>query len=91
MIRGGYKIIDLKNKPLEDSVGMVYEGIYDAIEECQKPIVLSGLNFGGTEYKDLWAQFTLAGGNYEFKFTDAARNDINIVVEDTDVVIVTIL
>ena len=90
MIRGGYKIIDLKNKELISGVGMLYEGIYDAIEECQKPILISGINFGGNLCPDRWVDFTIDGSSYATAFLDASGNECTMTVTDTDVVTIII-
>lgn len=63
--RGGYKIIDLKNTPLETGVASTIVGGYEALENNYgKPTLLSGLVIGGTVYSDLWVNFVASGGNY---------------------------
>lgn len=64
MKKGGYQIIDLENKQLTLSVGMVYEGIYVKIEGTRKPIYLSGINIGGTEYHDTCVDLVVNGTDY---------------------------
>ena len=91
MIRGGYKIIDLKNKELTVDVGMVYEGIYESIESTNKPILLSGLNIGGKEYPDFWAFPEIYESNYYFILTSSSGDTTKITIEDTDVVTVELL
>lgn len=84
MNRGGYQIIDLKNKPLTSGVGMVYPGVYDIVEGTRKAILVSGLNVGGTEYKDTYVDFIVTGT----AFTGTIYGK-SIKIEDTDVVTVT--
>lgn len=84
MTKGGYQIIDLKNKQLTSGTGMVYEGIYDLIEGTRKAILVSGLNVGGTEYHDTFVDFTVNGSNFEGTIYGKT-----ITISDTDVVTVT--
>lgn len=81
---GGYKIIDLKGKDHTVGVGMVHDGIYDAIEGTKKPIMLSNIVIAGTEYKDIFVTVNLLESAfiidvYGYTFT----------VQSTDVVTVT--
>lgn len=86
---GGYQIIDLLGKELNSGVGMVFDGIYDAIEASRKPIMIEGLNIGGTEYKPCFVEFIANGSNYETEIL--GKNDtIMITVSDIDVVTVTV-
>ncbi len=64
MNKGGYQIIDLKNVELTSGTGTVFDGVYEKIEGTRKPILVSGLNVGGTEYNDAYVQFTVSGSNY---------------------------
>ena len=68
MIKGGYKIIDFKDKPfVTGGATMTVEGIYDTIEvSYRKPLLLSGLNIDGIERNDIYAMPTLSGSNYVF-------------------------
>lgn len=84
MVKGGYQIIDLTNKPLTSGVGMVFDGVYDKVEGTHKAILVSGLNVGGTEYHDSFVDFTVAGT--AFMGTIYGKT---IKIEDTDVVTVT--
>lgn len=64
MQKGGYQIVDLKNKKLTIGVGMVYDGIYEIIEGTRKATLLSGINIGGTEYHDTYIDFTVNGSDF---------------------------
>lgn len=86
MNKGGYQILDLKNKPLEINVGMVYEGSYDTLEGTRKPILVSGLNFEGKEYPDFWANFIVDGST--FLFSNDHELSLSIRVQDNDVITV---
>lgn len=92
MLKGGYKIIDLENKNHEVGVGMVHEGIYDAIEGTNKVILLSGLVFEGTELHDVFVFPSVSGTAFVFPMTvvsSDATHTVLVTVEDTDVVTVT--
>lgn len=84
MQKGGYQIIDLKNKELTSGVGMTYEGIYDKIEGTRKAILVSGLNLEGTEYHDSFVDFTVNNTVFEGTIFGNA-----ITISDEDVVTVT--
>lgn len=84
MVKGGYQIIDLKNKTLTSGVGMVFDGVYNKVEGTRKPILVSGLNVGGTEYHDSFVDFTVAGTAYTGTIYGKT-----IKIEDTDTVTVT--
>ena len=85
--KGGYKIIDLKNKELQIGVGMVYDGIYDAIESTTKQILISGLNIDGLEVNDLPVIFTSVESSYQ-AIIPLSTGDKYINVNDNDVVII---
>lgn len=87
MIRGGYKIIDLKNKQLINGVSVVYEGIYDAIEGTRKPIIVSGMNIEGKEYGDIWVNFEINDTSYYFQFLNNNGDTVKITISDNDSVV----
>lgn len=80
-MRGGYQIIDLKNKNLTTDVGMVYDGIYEKMESTRKPILVTGMQLDDKEYRDAFVDFTLVGSAYMGEIHGKA-----IKIEDTDVV-----
>ena len=84
MTKGGYQIIDLKNEALTSGVGVVYDGIYDKVKGTRKPILVSGLNVGGTEYHDSFVDFTVSGTT----FTGTIYGK-TITIANTDTVTVT--
>lgn len=89
MKSGGYQIIDLQNKKLTKDVGMLFDGIYEKIEGTRKPIMLSGLNVDGVEYRDIFVEIYNLGSTYSLKcFT--AYDDINfsgvVTITENDVV-----
>lgn len=86
---GGYKIIDLKNKELSIGVGMVFDGIYDAIEGTKKALLISGLNVGGKEYHDIFVQPYIEGGKYCFDVINNDKTKYLVTIQDTDVVTIT--
>lgn len=64
MRKGGYKIIDLKDNSLSNDA-VTIEGIYEAIEgSYRKPLLLSGVNIGGTEKPDVFVEANVSGSDY---------------------------
>ena len=50
-MKNGYKVIDLELEEITSARGLYKEGIYEAIEgNLGKPLMLAGINVGGTEY-----------------------------------------
>ena len=86
MITGGYKIIDLGNKNLTADVGMVFDGIYEAIESTRKTTLLSGLQIGGVEYNDAFVNFKVSGSNF---VTEKPVYSYTITISDVDAVTAT--
>ena len=63
---GGYKIIDLRGRPLTGDAQTI-PGIYEEIEgNYYKSLLLSGVNVGGVERPDLYTGASLSGANYTF-------------------------
>ena len=58
-----YKIIDLKGTSLSGSSATI-AGIHAAIGSVNCPIRLSGINFGGTKYKDAFVKFYASSTSY---------------------------
>lgn len=58
-----YKIIDLKGTSLSGSSATI-AGIHAAIGSANCPIRLSGINFGGTKYKDAYVKFYASSTSY---------------------------
>ena len=65
-IKGGYKLIDLKdNKFTVGGNGVTVKGIYNSIESSyNKPLILTGINIGGIERNDIFINFSVNSGNY---------------------------
>ena len=65
-IKGGYKLIDLKeNKLTVGGEGVTVKGIYNSIENSyNKPLILTGINIGGIERNDVFIDFAVNSGNY---------------------------
>lgn len=67
MIKGGYKIIDLKDTAIDTTNGTTITGIHDALENnYRKPLILSGIVIDGTEYADAPISVTNADGTFSF-------------------------
>ena len=65
-IKGGYKLIDLKeNKFIVGGEGVTVKGIYNSIKNSyNKPLILTGINIGGIERNDIFIDFAVNSGNY---------------------------
>ena len=65
-IKGGYKLIDLKDSKLTvGGEGVNVKGIYNSIENSyNKPLILTGINIGGIERNDIFINFSYDSGNY---------------------------
>ena len=65
-IKGGYKLIDLKdNKLTVGGNGVTVKGIYNSIKNSyNKPLILTGINIGGIERNDVFIDFTVVSGSY---------------------------
>lgn len=83
-MRGGYQIIDLKNKDISTGVGMLFDGIYDTIEGTRKAVLVTGLQYEGVEYADTFVELHVEGSAYIGNIYGK-----NINIQDTDVVTIT--
>ena len=65
-IKGGYKLIDLKdNKLTIGGDGVTVKGIYNSIKNSyNKPLILTGINIGGVKRNDVFIDFTFNSSNY---------------------------
>lgn len=64
-IKGGYKLIDLKDRKLTVGDGVTVKGIYNSIENSyNKPLILTGINIGGVERNDVFIYFADDSGSY---------------------------
>lgn len=94
MKKGGYQILDLKNKNLTSGVGMVFDGIYEQVEGTRKTHLVSGLQVGEVEFHDMFVLFTSVGSSFVGVVNYASGVDttgtITFKIDDTDVVTVTI-
>lgn len=86
MLKGGYKIIDLKDVNLiTDEAAVKIDGIYEAIEgNYRKPLLVSGLTIDGVEKADFFAIATISDSSFEIKY-DTKK----ITISDADEVIIT--
>lgn len=60
-MKGGYQIVDLKGNSLSSSA-VTLEGIYEAVEGADAPILLEGINIDGTELKPQFVNFVGSSG-----------------------------
>lgn len=87
MLRGGYKIIDLKGQNIPTSGTITVDGIYDRITRYGKPILVSGLVNNGVSVSDSWVNFALTGSTLYGEITKGVilsitnANVVSIVAE----------
>ena len=86
-IKGGYKLIDLKDSKLTvGGNGVTVKGIYNSIENSKnKPLILTGINIGGLERNDIFIDFAVNSGNYVANISPAEK----ITITNADLVKVT--
>lgn len=58
-----YAIVDLQGKSLSGS-SVTIAGVHGAIGEANCPILLKGINFGGTKYKNAFVKFYASSTSY---------------------------
>ena len=75
MNKGGYQILDLKNKSFALGTGAGVAGAFDTIAGTKKPILVSGIVIAGKRYNDTFVDFTLV--------TTASASGTNISFEGT--------
>ena len=89
MNKGGYQILDLKDKSFALGTGAGVAGAFKTIAETKKTILVSGIVIAGTEYHDTYVDFTLvktvsqAAVNISFQGTIYGKK---IKIENTDTV-----
>lgn len=86
-IKGGYKLIDLKdNKLTVGGGGVTVKGIYNSIENSyNKPLILTGINIGGVERNDVFIVFSVDSGNYVANISATEK----ITITNADLVTIT--
>lgn len=71
MAKGGYQIVDLKNKSLTVDTEATIDGVYKAVKKCNgKPTLVTGLNIGGTAVNGFYTLFKLSSTSYVATCTD---------------------
>lgn len=86
-IKGGYKLIDLKdNKFTVGGDGITVKGIYNSIENSyNKPLILTGINIGGVEKNDVFVDFAVDSENYVANISATEK----ITITNSDLVTIT--
>lgn len=86
-IKGGYKLIDLKESKLTvGGGGVTVKGIYNSIENSyNKPLILTGINIGGVERNDVFIVFSVDSGNYVANISATEK----ITITNADLVTIT--
>lgn len=86
-IKGGYKLIDLKEIKLTvGGGGVTVKGIYNSIKNSyNKPLILTGINIGGIERNDVFIHFSVDSGNYVANISATEK----ITITNSDLVTIT--
>lgn len=82
-LKGGYKLIDLKENNFTVGVPLTIKGIYDSIERSyNKSLILTGIVVSSVERNDVSVNFVDVSGNYESDISSTEK----ITVTNTDAV-----
>lgn len=86
-IKGGYKLIDLKDSKFTvGGGGITVKGIYNSIENSyNKPLILTGINIGGVEKNDVFVDFSDDSGSYVANISATEK----ITITNADLVTIT--
>lgn len=86
MIKGGYKIVDLKNTSFTVGGGAkIVKGVHEAIESnYRKPILLSGLVIDGVERSDRYVEFFVSEGSYYGYLVISDVGTLTIIISSDD-------
>lgn len=86
-IKGGYKLIDLKDRKLTvGDNGVTVKGIYNSIKNSHnKPFILTGINIGSVERNDVFIDFAVNSGNYVANISATEK----ITITNADLVTIT--
>lgn len=88
MARGGYQVLDIKNKDLTIGEATEITGTYETLEgNYRKAILLSNLVIGGVEYPNRFVEF----GTEQSKFVthlsiDGGVTQLKLTIDDNDMV-----
>lgn len=84
-MRGGYQIIDLKNRNLTTTTTANIKGIYNSIESnYRKPILLSGIVIDSVEKADTFVTLVHNGSRYT-----TTIYGVTLTIADSDNVTIT--
>ena len=86
-IKGGYKLIDLKDSKFTvGGDGITIKGVYNSIENSyNKPLILTGINIGGVEKNDVFVDFNDDSGSYVANISATEK----ITITNADLVTIT--
>lgn len=89
MLKGGYKIIDLKGTNFTSDVGVIIDGVYEDIESTNKPTLISNFSISNKEYDSVYCflvkQNTTFHGLINFvDVSDSVVTDKEILIEVED-------
>ena len=91
MTKGGYQIIDFEGKKQNEEYTIVLDGVYEKVKNTTKAILISGLVWGDTKYRDFFAierGFDDYNKNYTFNFPPI--KDLYFIITPDDEVLASI-
>lgn len=85
MNKGGYQILDLKNKSFTLGTGALVAGAFDTIAGTKKPILVSGIVIAGKRYNDTYVDFTIGKTGNIIAF-EGTMHGKKIIITNTNMV-----
>lgn len=86
-VKGGYRIIDLHGMELSTSAPVTVPGVYEKIESSYgKPLLFSGINYGGMPRNDCFVAMAVDSGNYTGIIASSAAATYRITIASNDTI-----
>ena len=85
MNKGGYQILDLKNKSFALGTGAVVPGAFETIRGTKKPILVSGIKIAAKKYNDTYVEF-IAGKTGNIIAFEGTMYGKKISITNTDII-----
>ena len=84
-MKGGYKIIDLKNTNFTLSTGMTIEGVHEKVENnYYKALLVENFQIGGVEQVAQFVTFTTSGSDLVGNLKNVLGNFNEVALDSTD-------
>lgn len=86
MTKGGYQILDFKDRNLTPESQSNYPGMYEKVEGTRKAVLLSGITISQIEQRDMFVSPTISGTSFVFTIKTLDGTEYTITIADTDTV-----